>query len=76
MDRIGGLIRSITGRGGQSVRAYGDLAPLLLYRREITAAPEWPFDTSVMGRLALYLVIPPLTWVGAALIEMLVDRAV
>lgn len=75
LDRIGSLLRSIAGRDGQSVRAYGDLAPLLIYRREIAAAPEWPFDTSVLGRLALYLVIPPLTWVGAALIEMLIDNA-
>ncbi len=75
LDRIGSLIRSFAGRDGQSVRAYGDLAPLLTYRREITTAGEWPFDTSVMGRLALYLVIPPLTWVGAALIELLVDSA-
>ncbi|MGE0626099.1 MAG: hypothetical protein AB7I04_16710 [Pseudomonadales bacterium] len=75
LDRIGSLVRSVAGRDAQSVRAYGDLAPLLVYRREIAAAPEWPFDSTVMGRLALYLVIPPLTWVGAALIELLVDSA-
>ena len=34
---------------------------------------EWPFDVGVMTRLAFYLVIPPLTWVGAALIENAVD---
>lgn len=55
--------------------AYAELAPLLIYRRELLASGEWPFDTSVMGRLALYLIIPPLTWVGAALIEMLLDTA-
>ncbi len=52
------------------------LNPLLAYRREIEAVREWPFDTNVAGRLALYLVIPPLTWVGAALIEMLVEDLV
>jgi hypothetical protein len=75
LERIGSLVRSVAGRDGQSVRAYGDLAPLLIYRREIDAAREWPFDSTVMGRLALYLVIPPLTWVGAALIELAVDSA-
>lgn len=55
---------------------YAELAPLLTYRREVSAAPEWPFDTTVMGRLAIYLIIPPLTWVGAALIEILVDTAI
>ena len=28
-----------------------------------------------MGRLAIYLIIPPLTWIGAALIEILIDAA-
>lgn len=55
---------------------YVRLQPLLSYRREVLAAPEWPFDTSVMGRLAIYLIIPPLTWIGAALIEILVDTAI
>lgn len=52
------------------------LGPLLTYRREIQSVPEWPFDTSVAGRLALYLFIPPLTWVGGALIEMMLERMV
>ncbi|MEZ5558177.1 MAG: hypothetical protein R3E86_06470 [Pseudomonadales bacterium] len=49
------------------------LAPLLTYRREILQAPEWPFDMGNLTRLGLYLIIPPLTWIGAALIEHLVD---
>ena len=48
------------------------LSPLLALRREIQQVSEWPFDTSVVSRLGLYLIIPPLTWVGAALIENLV----
>ena len=48
---------------------YRTLEPLLTYRREVIDAPEWPFDTSVLGRLAIYLIIPPLTWIGAALID-------
>ncbi len=46
---------------------------LLLYRREVMQASEWPFDLGALTRFGLYLVIPPLTWVGAALIENLVD---
>lgn len=53
--------------------ALAELNPLLAYRREIQSVSEWPFDLGVMTRLALYLVIPPLTWVGAALIENMVD---
>lgn len=53
-----------------------ELTPLLAYRRELAASSEWPFDVGVLTRLALYLIIPPLTWVGAALIENLVDAFV
>ncbi|MEQ8857652.1 MAG: hypothetical protein RIC56_03315 [Pseudomonadales bacterium] len=49
------------------------LAPLLAYRREVQQISDWPFDLGVVARLCLYLIIPPLTWVGAALIENLVD---
>jgi hypothetical protein len=61
-----------TGRGRHDA---AQLAPLLVYRREIESSPEWPFDTGASGRLALYLVIPPFTWVGAALIQHFVERA-
>jgi len=37
---------------------------------------EWPFDVGVITRLGLYLIIPPLTWIGAVLIERLVDDLV
>jgi hypothetical protein len=49
------------------------LQPMLLYRSEIKHVSEWPFDSMAIARLMLYLIIPPLTWVGAALIEILVD---
>jgi len=52
---------------------YNDMSPLLSYRREILSIREWPFDVGVVTRLGLYLVIVPLTWIGAALIENLVD---
>ena len=50
------------------------IVPLLNYQREITGITTWPFDVSALVRLGLYLVIPPLTWVGAALIERIVDQ--
>lgn len=49
------------------------LAPLLAYRREVQNAPTWLFDGDNVSRLLLYLVIPPLTWIAAALMENLVD---
>jgi hypothetical protein len=65
-------------RGGQAAplaepEKLSQLNELLAYRREINDVSEWPFDLGAVSRLGLYLIIPPLTWVGAALIENLVD---
>lgn len=54
----------------------GDLNQLLLYRREIRRVSEWPFDVPALTRLAFYLILPPLTWVAAALIENVVDTVI
>jgi len=51
------------------------LLPLLNYRREIAQHSTWPFDIGNLTTLLFYLIIPPLTWVGAALIENLVNLA-
>jgi hypothetical protein len=37
-------------------------------------ASKWPFDMPTLTRLGLYLILPPLTWVAAALIENLVEK--
>ncbi len=73
-------IRCMLDAGGDTFREplehpdhLAQVNELLAYRREIQAVPEWPFDLGAVSRLALYLIIPPLTWVGAALIENLVD---
>ena len=76
LERIRKEIAGLCESGASDQPGLGDLAPVLIYRREIAEASEWPFDMSVMGRLALYLIIPPLTWIGAALIEILIDSAI
>lgn len=43
------------------------------HRKYLQDSPEWPFRLGTLARWTFYLLIPPLTWVGAALIEMLVD---
>lgn len=50
-----------------------EFTTLLTHRREIAESPTWPFDVGNVVKLALYLVIVPLTWVAAALMENLVD---
>jgi hypothetical protein len=51
----------------------GELANLLTLRSHLEDVREWPFDTSVIVRLAVYLVIPLGSWAGAALVERLVN---
>jgi hypothetical protein len=57
----------------EQIRAYNEL---LDFRDHIQRVPDWPVDVGAVSRLLLYLIIPPLTWVGAALIEHVVDRLV
>lgn len=52
------------------------ILPLINYRREISEVSTWPFDAGVVTRLSFYLIIPPITWAGAALIENLVDSVI
>jgi hypothetical protein len=72
--RINAAIATITSDTPLAQDRLQALQPYLTYRREIVAVHEWPFDTGVTTRLAFYLIIPPLTWVAAALIDVAVER--
>ena len=48
---------------------------LLTQREHVENTSEWPFRLGTLAKWLLYLLIPPLTWVGAALIEQVVDGA-
>jgi len=50
------------------------LEPLLAHRQRIDEMPEWPMDTRALSRVVLYLIVPPLAWVGAAIVEKGVDQ--
>jgi hypothetical protein len=71
-DKVEACLDAMAGVDSEA-RMLEQLAPLLTYRREIAKVSTWPFDIGNVTRLLMYLVIPPLTWVAAALIENLVD---
>lgn len=50
------------------------LETLCAHRDRIRAQSNWPFDAAMVLRLFFYAVIAPMAWVGAALVENLVDR--
>jgi len=43
-----------------------------LYRQQIAQSSEWPVAARSATRIALYVVIPPLAWVAAALVQDIV----
>lgn len=47
---------------------------LLAHKQRIEDLPNWPFDANLTFRLLGYAVIAPLAWVGAALVENIVDQ--
>jgi hypothetical protein len=69
------LAEARAGVDGDASRPHIErLSPYLTYRREIADVNDWPFDSNIVTRLAFYLVIPPLTWLGAAIIDVAVER--
>lgn len=74
IERVQGRINQMAAERKSSLEHLAEnLSPLLAYRREISRTSEWPFNLSVLARLGLYIIIVPLTWIGAALIENVVD---
>ena len=54
-----------------------DMAALesLLQRRDrIKVIQTWPLDVAIWRRLFFYVLIPPLAWSGAALVEVVIDK--
>ncbi len=47
---------------------------LMQHRDRIQHTSAWPIDLSIASRLILYIVIPPLAWLGAAVVEVGIDR--
>ncbi len=51
----------------------GRLGDLLAYKTQVESTQEWPFDSSMLFRFGLYLLIPIGSMVGGALVEHVVD---
>jgi len=51
------------------------LSDLLSQRAAIERTREWPLDTTLFSRIAMYFVIPPLAWVGSARVEIQIQSA-
>jgi hypothetical protein len=73
-------VRAEIARAGDALRGHGDparglrLPALIAWEARVAAAPEWPFDVSTRLRFALLLLVPLGSWLGGALVELVVDR--
>ena len=47
---------------------------LMQHRDRVRHTSAWPIDMSIASRLILYIIIPPLAWLGAAIVEMGLDK--
>ena len=47
---------------------------LMQHRDRVRHASAWPIDLSIAFRLILFIIIPPLAWLGAAFVELGLDR--
>lgn len=62
--------------GAASAETLRDMDTILDMRERVSQAPSWPVDLAGLRRIVLYIVLPPLTWSAAALVEMAIDGAV
>ena len=58
-----------------SVKVMDEMDTVLDMRERVARAPGWPLDLAGVRRILLYIVLPPLTWAAAAIVEMLIDSA-
>lgn len=75
--RLAEIDAQIAGSAAQAPatpEASARLEALLAHRDRLRAVRIWPLSTGLLSRVLLYMVIPPLAWAGAALVERFVDR--
>ncbi len=75
LARVRGAIRRDRERVLEGAPGATRLAELLAYEARIAEAPIWPLDVSTWLRFGLYVGLGLGSWLGAALVERLLDSA-
>ena len=70
LDRQNELMQQLAQTSREDIR---ELEVLSAHLERIKSMSAWPVDITVLQRILLYVIIPPAAWVGAALVENLVD---
>jgi len=83
LERIRDALKSATRSDDVAKRRLTDSAKrleeinnLVGVRKEISRTKEWPISLPVGVRLVLIVLVPPVSWVGASLVDWLVLQIV
>jgi hypothetical protein len=74
LDRVRDEIGAASALEAHDEAAARRLPGLIAYEARIQSVREWPFDQSTLIRIAAYVLIPAVPWVGEALAGTLVQR--
>lgn len=66
-------LEPLAGAPPESAEETERLERLLAHRDRLLTTRTWPLDLRVLSRVVFYLIIPPLAWAAAAVVERLVD---
>lgn len=75
-NRLAALLPTFHQTVDEAGRSPERLAALLSVRARVHSTPEWPSGEHTRVRLAIYLLVPLLSWSAAALVEELISRLV
>lgn len=83
LERIRDALKSATKsddlkkrRLTDSVKRLEEINNLVGVREEISRTREWPITMPLGIRVLLIVLVPPISWIGASLVEWLVERAI
>jgi hypothetical protein len=74
LDRIRNEIGPLQDEATRDASAAMRLQGLLAYEARIQAVHEWPFDLPTLVRVAAYVLIPAIPWIGRAMSSDLIQR--
>lgn len=74
LDRIRKDIAVVRDQAASDSAAATRLQALLAYETRIQAVHEWPFDPTTLARVASYVLIPALPWIGKALLSNAIEH--
>ncbi|MEM7019918.1 MAG: hypothetical protein AAF512_21590 [Pseudomonadota bacterium] len=71
LERVQGMLEEKQGAGAPAYEAMVEINVLADYKARLKALPAWPVELPDVYRLGFYIIIPPVSWTGSALMQRL-----